>query len=97
MARRRYLVCYDIADQYRLRKVHAYVKGQGDPLQYSVFVCDLNPIEKVDLMFRLRQLINEGADRVAIIDLGEVGSTRATPIEFLGRKHRLPQLGPVIV
>ncbi|HZT68334.1 MAG TPA: CRISPR-associated endonuclease Cas2, partial [Terriglobia bacterium] len=30
-----YLVCYDISDDKRLRKVHKVMRGFGDHLQYS--------------------------------------------------------------
>ena len=35
-----YLVCYDIADEKRLRKVFKVV-GYGDHLQFLVFECQL--------------------------------------------------------
>ena len=41
-----YLVCYDITDDKRLRRVFKTCKNYGDHLQYSVFECDLNPKEK---------------------------------------------------
>ena len=44
-----YLVCYDIADDKRLRKVFKTCGNFGDHLQFSVFECDLNPSEKVEL------------------------------------------------
>lgn len=34
-----YLVCYDICNDKRLRKVFQVVRGYGDHLQYSVFEC----------------------------------------------------------
>ena len=42
-----YLVCYDIADDKRLRKVFKTCGNFGDHLQFSVFECDLNPSEKI--------------------------------------------------
>jgi CRISPR-associated protein Cas2 len=39
--RRRYIVAYDIADPKRLRATHKALTGVGDPLQESVFLCDL--------------------------------------------------------
>ncbi len=37
--RQSYLVCYDICDDKRLRKVFKVMRGFGDHLQYSVFEC----------------------------------------------------------
>ena len=37
--RQSYLVCYDISDDKRLRKVFKTMRGYGDHLQYSVFEC----------------------------------------------------------
>ena len=44
-----YLVCYDVTDAKRLRKVFKTCGNFGDHLQFSVFECDLNPAEKVEL------------------------------------------------
>ena len=41
-----FLVCYDIADDKRLRKVFKTCCNFGDHLQFSVFECDLSPSEK---------------------------------------------------
>lgn len=41
-----YLVCYDVADDKRLRKTYKKMCGFGDPLQYSVFRCELSAVEK---------------------------------------------------
>jgi CRISPR-associated protein Cas2 len=38
-----YLVCYDVADDKRLRPVYQTLVGAGDPLQYAVFRCALAP------------------------------------------------------
>ncbi len=41
MSRTRFwLVCYDIASPRRLRRVHAYLKKHGLPVQYSVFLVE---------------------------------------------------------
>ena len=34
-----YLICYDICDDKRLRKVFQTMRGFGDHLQFSVFEC----------------------------------------------------------
>jgi CRISPR-associated protein Cas2 len=95
-ARRRWLVAYDIRDERRLRRVHDVVRCHGYRLQYSVFLCDLTPIEKIGLLHSLRDVVHQGVDSVALIDLGEVGRSTAT-IEFLGSSLPMPDQGPTIV
>jgi CRISPR-associated protein Cas2 len=85
--RRRFLVCYDICDDGRLRRVHKAMKGYGEHLQYSVFICDLSRGERAVMMTRLRDLIQHDADRIAVFDLGEPASPLAARrVEYLGRK-----------
>lgn len=88
--RRRYLVCYDICDPARLRKVHKKMKGYGDPLQYSVFCCELTAKEKVRLETDLSELINHHVDRILIVDLGSADRDEDDVFQFMG------DLGPVI-
>ncbi len=83
--RKRYLVCYDIADPKRLQRVHRKMRGFGDPLQYSVFCCDLNASEKVILRNELHRLINHREDQIMFVDLGNSNSQRAENLETLGR------------
>ena len=65
-----YLVCYDIADDKRLRKVFKTCGNFGDHLQFSVFECDLNPSEKVELETALIGIINHDEDQVIFVVLG---------------------------
>jgi CRISPR-associated protein Cas2 len=88
--RRRYLVAYDIRDSVRLRKVHSVVTGYGYPLQYSVFVCDLNKSEKISLMSDLRKVTDQRRDSVVFIDLGLPNERGTECFEFLGTRRRLP-------
>ena len=97
MPRRRYLVTYDIRDDRRLRAVHKTMKSYGDPLQYSVFLCDLDPIERVHMRADLRAAINDQADSVAIIDLGDPTSRGVDCFEFLGVTLGLPDSGPHVL
>jgi CRISPR-associated protein Cas2 len=59
-ARRRWLVAYDIRDEVRLRQVYAIVRSHGDRLQYSVFLCDLTAVEKLNLKSALREVSTSG-------------------------------------
>jgi CRISPR-associated protein Cas2 len=65
-----YLVCYDIADDKRLRKVFRTCCNFGDHLQLSVFECDLNPAEKIELETALSGLIKNDEDQVIFVALG---------------------------
>ncbi len=95
MKRKRYLVAYDIGDPVRLRRVHKTVKGFGDAMQYSVFVCDLTALERSRLVERLRRILKPGFDRVAIIKLGEVDDESG--FFFLGMSLPLPADGPRVI
>ncbi len=65
-----FLVCYDISDDKRLRKVFKICKNFGNHLQFSVFECDLNPSEKVDMESQLKDVISHREDQVLFILLG---------------------------
>ena len=53
--RNRFIVAYDVGDARRLRRTFKKMNGFGDPLQYSVFACDLSRKERV--------LLEEALDR----------------------------------
>lgn len=95
--RRRYVVAYDIRDEVRLRQVHGIVKGFGERLQYSVFLCDLTQTERFDLKTRLRPVLDHRHDSVVLIDLGEAAARGSECFEFIGPSHPLPTDGPTIV
>lgn len=82
--RQRYLVCYDIADPKRLRAVFKKMNGFGDPLQYSVYTCDLSDAEKALLRGALCELMNLAADRVMFVRLGPLDGAALEEVEFLG-------------
>ncbi len=65
-----YLVCYDIADAKRLRKVFRTCGNFGDHLQFSVLECDLNSAEKIELEAELSETINHDEDQVIFVGLG---------------------------
>ena len=65
-----YLVCYDITDDKRLRRVFKTCKNFGEHLQYSVFECDLSPQEKTELERNLDELIKHDEDQVVFVTLG---------------------------
>ncbi|MGC8830590.1 MAG: CRISPR-associated endonuclease Cas2 [Verrucomicrobiia bacterium] len=65
-----YLVCYDICDEKRLRRVFKICRNYGNHLQYSIFECDLNESEKIKLQQELSNAINYDQDQVLFVSLG---------------------------
>lgn len=96
-ARRVLLVSYDVTDDARRGEVFSTLKGFGDPVQYSVFCCDLTPSERIRLVARLRGLINHAEDRVLVADLGPTHGRGSKAITTLGRGFDMPTRGPTIV
>ena len=68
--RRCSLVCYDIRDLKRLRRVHKVLKGYGEAWQFSVFFCVLKDIDRVRLQTDLEEQMNQKEDQAMILDLG---------------------------
>ena len=85
-----YLVCYDVADDKRLRKTYKKMRGFGDPLQYSVFRCELSPTEKQQLKEALWDILNWNQDRVMLLDLGPAGARGDQCVEFWGEPRVTP-------
>ena len=79
-----YLVCYDIADDKRLRRVFKTCKNYGDHLQFSVFECDLNPMEKVRFESELKEIIDHLEDQVLFVSLGPAEGRGDRVITALG-------------
>ncbi len=88
--RHRFLVAYDIADSKRLRRVHKTTKEFGWPMQYSVFISDLDAMELNQLRMRLSEVIHHREDSIAIINVGLPDSRGLDSFEFLGVQPVLP-------
>lgn len=95
MARRRYLMAYDICEPKRLRRVCTLMEDHGERLQYSVFLCDLTVAERAELETSVTEVMDLNEDSVIQIDLGPIAA--AASIRCLGRARRLPHTGPKIV
>ncbi len=95
--RTRYLLTYDIRHPRRLRRVHGVAKDYGDPLQYSVFVCDLTRVELVDLRTHLLEEMNQAQDSVSIFDLGAPTGRGLACVEFIGVRRPLSTPGDVVI
>jgi CRISPR-associated protein Cas2 len=95
MARRRFLVAYDIRDDQRLRSVATCAEAYGYRIQYSVFICDLSDQEAIVMRGEIEALVKATEDSVMIIDLGH--PTDTTRFIFVGPHPRLPTTDAVIV
>jgi CRISPR-associated protein Cas2 len=95
VARRRYLVAYDIRDERRLRGIATCMEGYGTRIQYSVFVCDLSDREKVIMRGDIEGLMKASEDSVMVIDLGQSGDTGR--FLFLGHHEKLPATSAVVI
>jgi CRISPR-associated protein Cas2 len=95
--RRLYLVAYDITNPKRLRRVHKSMKGFGDRIQYSVFLCPLAKRELIEMRWILGEIIDNKADQILILDLGVDDGEADSHFEFMGCAPRLPSGGTFIV
>ncbi len=62
------LVCYDIREPARWRKVYKIARGRGRRVQYSVFRCRLDNLEVEQLRWELAQVMAPD-DALLIVDL----------------------------
>jgi CRISPR-associated protein Cas2 len=79
-----YLVCYDIADDKRLRRVFKACKNYGNHLQLSVFECDLNAAERIRFEAELAEIIEPTEDQVLFVSLGPAQGRGDRVITALG-------------
>lgn len=94
--RNTFLVCYDIRDDYRLRRVHKIMRGFGDHLQYSIFECQFTQTDVVRCRHALSSVINHREDQVLFVDLGPVEGRGDRVITSLGVPY-VPFDSPCII
>ncbi len=91
---RSYLVCYDIADEKRLRKTAKILSGYGYRLQESVFFCKMTDISKTKLVQDILPVIHKEDDQVMIVDLG-VDPNAIDSFITIGKK--IPTIPKIVV
>jgi len=82
-----YLVCYDIADEKRLRKVFQIMRNYGDHLQYSVFECQWTATDLVRCRAELGAVIHHDEDQVLFVSLGPAEGRGDRVITALGKPY----------
>jgi CRISPR-associated protein Cas2 len=95
--RNTFLVCYDIADPKRLRKVFKTMRDFGDHLQYSVFECQFTPTDLAKCRQALTDIIHRDWDQVLFIDLGPTDGRGERVITALGKAYSPVDSACVIV
>lgn len=82
-----FLVCYDIRDDKRLRRVFKTMRGWGDHLQFSIFECQLTPGNLAELRAELAEIIHHSDDQILFINLGPSEGRGDRVIEALGQPY----------
>ena len=59
-----YIICFDVCDKKRLRKVAIQLENVGVRVQYSLFECYLSPKQLKNLQKNITQIINTEEDHV---------------------------------
>ena len=95
--RQTFIVSYDVCDAKRLRKVFKTLRGYGDHLQLSVFRCELDKRDLVELRAKLANAIHAADDQVLFVDVGPAEGRGATSISALGRTYTHPERHALVV
>lgn len=61
-----YLVCYDVVEPKRWRKVYKVMNAFGERIQYSVFKCRLSQKQLAELRHKLVKIMSANEDRLLI-------------------------------
>ena len=85
--RHSYLVCYDIADEKRVRMVFKAMKDYGDHLQFSVFECQFTPTDLAKCRAELSKIIHHTEDQVLFVSLGPAEGRGDRVITALGKPY----------
>ncbi len=94
--RNRYFVCYDVRDPQRLVRTYKKMRGYGDPIQYSVFMCNLNGKELIYMKEDLGAILNLAMDRFVIINTGPE-ETSMKNVETMGMSLDMEREATIVV
>ena len=82
-----YLVCYDICEDKRLRRVFKTMRSWGDHIQFSVFECQLTSADLVRLRAELAAIIHRDEDQILFVQLGPAEGRGERVITALGKPY----------
>ena len=72
------------------------MNGYGEPVQYSVFVCDLNNKEIIIMKDDLEEFLNMAEDRVLIVNTGPADKS-SDRISTLGMSLDLRREASIVI
>ncbi|OYV91424.1 MAG: CRISPR-associated endonuclease Cas2 [Acidiphilium sp. 37-60-79] len=84
----------DLAGRRRLRRIAKACQNFGQRVQFSVFECEVEPAQWVELRAQLVGLMDERYDSLRFYHLGADGKRR---IEHLGVREPLDLGGPLLL
>lgn len=90
MARRRFLITYDVSSDRRRSRIFDTLRDHGDHAQFSVFFCELNDRELAHLRSQLAEWVHRDEDQILILDLGLAESPLEHGLETLGKGYQPP-------
>jgi CRISPR-associated protein Cas2 len=85
--RTRYLVCYDIRDPKRLRRVARTMESFGTRIQFSVFECPLDDLRLERLKAALHEVLHHEHDQILFVSLGPEDSAHGLRIDSMGQQY----------
>lgn len=88
------IVSYDIIEDRRRRQIRELLKNHGEPVQYSVFECNLKASELVEIQKKASGLMKERKDSILYLPLCE---NCVKKISGLKKEHsHLPRPGLIV-
>lgn len=90
MARRHFVISYDIADDKRRTKVFRILNDYGDHAQYSVFFCELSIKELATLRAYFAEIIKPTEDQIMILNLGIAEQELLNRLDCIGKRYEPP-------
>jgi len=91
-----YIVCYDIRDDKRWRRIYKLMRGNGEWVQLSVFQCRLDRMKFLRLKDAVHKLIDHDEDHVLFFNIGPADRVQMR-VESLGTHFTPIERTPVIV
>ena len=88
------VVTYDIPDDRRRTRLHKRLKDFGDPVQYSVFECNLEPEMTKKMKAMVRKTIRVKSDKVRYYQLC---AGCCAKIEILGPREAESESAALVV